>query len=235
MRQSLQASSKERPLLLHCLRQVALAGNTKWSSTSPHTRPLSPTRNSKCMDHQWYEVYPVVGLYLPHIFQPKSSPRRHLFRLSVCMGIAKHATVLSLVPLLWGIRKASWESLPLFSIAEAVLRSCWVPCGWEPASVGSYGEGTYGKRSVQQLQHKIPISGGPQHPAGALIWNRLQYDRHTALELSAAALLEEQHVVVCPVRFKCCVRTGPWSASTINTSEQRTRKQQRQHHGSIEL
>lgn len=92
MRQSLQASSNERPLLLRYLAQVAPAGQSKWSCTSPHTRPLSPTCNSKCTDRQRYRVYPVVGLHLPHMCQPKSSPRRHLFRLSICMGLAKYAT-----------------------------------------------------------------------------------------------------------------------------------------------
>lgn len=75
MRQSLQPSSNEWPLLLYYLGQVASAGKSKWSGTSLHTRPLSPTRNSKCMDHQWYRVYPVEGLYLPHVCQPKRCPR----------------------------------------------------------------------------------------------------------------------------------------------------------------
>lgn len=135
IKQSLQVSSKGWQLLLHYLDQVAPPGKTKWSSTSPHTRPLSPTRNSKGMDPKQYGVYPVVGLYLPHICQPRSSPRRHSFRLSVCMGIAKHATALchpfhssEKLERLPG-KAGSLILLPLFSIAEAVLRSCWAPCG----------------------------------------------------------------------------------------------------------
>lgn len=66
LRQSLQLSSNEWPLL-HYLGQVASTGKNKWSGTSLHTRLLSPTCNSKCMDHQWYRVYPVKELYLPHV------------------------------------------------------------------------------------------------------------------------------------------------------------------------
>lgn len=158
MGQSLWASSNEWPLLLHYLGQVAPAGKGKWSGTSLHTRSPSPARDSKCIDHQRYGVYPVVGLYLPYVYQPKSSLRRHLFRLSICTGIAKHATaVFRLFPSSEELERLPEKPralifLPLPSTAaEVVLKSCWAPCGWEPASSGSYGEGTCGKRSARYL------------------------------------------------------------------------------------
>lgn len=125
------------------------------------------------------------------------------------MGIAKHAPdVCHLLPSSEELKRIPREAesfifLSLPSIVQVGLKGCWTPSGWEPGSTSSKGKAL--AVEDQKMQHKIALSGGPQRPARDLTWNFLQRNQLSAVELTAAAQLGEQHLTVCAARF----RAGP--------------------------